>query len=527
MLMETAKRSRKAPTKKTHFASDESEAAACDGPDVPRLNSPPPPPENTPTFDGITNPLFLEIQRATSPGMCRRRPSWASMRSHHSFRVPELDPIASSESEGEGSSPASPTTSRSQNSDHAYMYTEATRKRESVDEHASGYLLELAAKAAEKQLREQAMAAFPNDDYHEPVAHYIGCEADDSESQGSGVGLSRISSTDSHLERIAMQQHQQALEKEKQKDNERKRRQAELHKPDNQAHSPWANAGGLYSSAATNAQKDGELDRMRKDARPPMLGKDIQFPRCPSPEPARFDPTQGTDAVRISMCYLSEQSAQADKGEGLWCGRSSKHPSAQPSLYSNASSRSHTNSHTGGLWGGCCVNTGESPSKGPTGLLTPRIEIDNPMSPCPTPNRTHLPPTPPHSNEYFACIDEKLSAQAAIDDAFSDDFVTQVYNYLSLGYPSIARMFDDELARISNYSVKELRQDDHLPTSRGYIRLGPDGNLADADITEENCMRWRALRIYVREWAKQQPDVAADATAGGIGIAVRRGSWAI
>jgi hypothetical protein len=38
--------------------------------------------------------------------------------------------------------------------------------RESVDEQTSGYLLELAAKAAEKQLREQEMAAFPNGDYH-------------------------------------------------------------------------------------------------------------------------------------------------------------------------------------------------------------------------------------------------------------------------------------------------------------------------------------------------------------------------
>jgi hypothetical protein len=155
------------------------------------------------------------------------------------------------------------------------------------------------------------------------------------------------------------------------------------------------------------------------------------------------------------------------------------------------------------------------------------IERDNPMSPCPTPSRSLLPPTPPPSNADFATIDEKLAAQAAIEEDFSDDFVTQVYNYLSLGYPSIARLFDGELARISKFSVVELRQDDHLQTNRGYIRLGADGNLADAAITEETCMRWRALRVYVREWAKQQPKMIADTTVGGPGIAVRKGSWAL
>jgi hypothetical protein len=138
-----------------------------------------------------------------------------------------------------------------------------------------------------------------------------------------------------------------------------------------------------------------------------------------------------------------------------------------------------------------------------------------------------MPPTPPPSNVDFAGIDEKLANEAAIEEDFGDDFVTQVYNYLSLGYPSIAHMFDDELSKISSIPVTELRQDDHLATSRGYIRLGGDGNLADAAITEETCMRWRALRVYVREWAKQQPTMVADTTVGGVGIAVRKGSWAI
>jgi hypothetical protein len=90
----------------------------------------------------------------------------------------------------------------------------------------------------------------------------------------------------------------------------------------------------------------------------------------------------------------------------------------------------------------------------------------------------------------------------------------------------MAQPFDDELSRISYIPVSDLRQDDHLAESKGYIRLGADGNLTDAKITEESCMRWRALRVYIREWAKQHPNMAGDGL-GGAGIAARKGSWAV
>jgi len=146
-----------------------------------------------------------------------------------------------------------------------------------------------------------------------------------------------------------------------------------------------------------------------------------------------------------------------------------------------------------------------------------------------------LPPTPPASTYStifagtdFSGIDEKLAIEQTITEEFGDDFVTQVYNYLSLGYPSMARPFDDELSKISKISVYELRQDDHLAQSRGYIRLGKDGNLKNSEITEETCMRWRALRVYIQEWARQHPGMAEDDFGiGGHGIAVRKGSWAL
>jgi hypothetical protein len=479
----------------------------------------PSPPFNSPNYDLSCNPLFLEIQRAELPPARRR--SWFSC-SQHSFRIPDLEPIESSESEA--SSPPSPNSS---SADHSFMYKEATRRRESVDESSAGYLLELAAKAAERQLREQAIAAFPNNDIHEPVDHYIDHDSEDSESYTDVRRGSSYSEVNWDLKTMRKYQDEQA-EKERQAMKARSDARAGQTKT---GFNPFGNPAGFMDTASAKKlerdQKDPELENMRKSARPPMLGKNLKFPRCESPEPARFDPTQGCDAVKTAMCYLSEQSKAAEeKGESLWCGKGNgKQTSTTPSLWSNANSRA---SSTAGLWGGFCVN-GEKSPRGPTGILTPSHEKANPISPCPTPEMSLslLPPTPPASTTDFAGIDEKLTLEQTIVDDFGDDFVTQVYNYLSLGYPSMARPFDPELAKISGISLAELRQDDHLAQSRGYIRLGKDGNLTDAEITEETCSRWRALRVYIQEWARQHPGMSEEAPVEGRGTAVRRGSWGL
>lgn len=92
----------------------------------------------------------------------------------------------------------------------------------------------------------------------------------------------------------------------------------------------------------------------------------------------------------------------------------------------------------------------------------------------------------------------------------------------------MARPFDTELSKISGIPLVELRQDDHLAASRGYIRLGKDGNLTENEITEETCSRWRALRAYIQEWARQHPNMAEEEMLfGGRGTAVRKGSWAL
>jgi hypothetical protein len=480
----------------------------------------PTPPTNTPTYDLSQNPLFLEIQQAEIPPARRR--SWFSC-SQHSFRIPDLEPIESSESEA--SSPSSPT---SPTADHSFMYKEATRRRESVDGSSAGYLLELAAKAAERQLREQAIAAFPNNDFHEHVDHFVDHESDDTGSYTDERRGSSYSEVNWDLKTMR-RYHEDQVEKEKQA--RKARSDARTGQPKT-GFNPFGNAAGFMDATAAKKlerdQKDSELESMRKSARPPMLGKNLRFPRCESPEPCRFDPTQGCDAVKTAMCYLSEQSKAAEeKGESLWCGKGNgKQTSTTPSLWSTANSRA---SSTAGLWGGFCVNGGEKSPRGPTGILTPSHEKANPLSPCPTPamSMSLLPPTPPASTTDFAGIDEKLAIEQTIEEDFGDDFVTQVYNYLSLGYPSMARPFDPELSKISGISLSDLRQDDHLAQSRGYIRLGKDGNLTDAEITEETCSRWRALRVYIQEWARQHPNMSEEAPVEGRGTAVRRGSWGL
>ncbi|KAL1651344.1 hypothetical protein SLS58_000684 [Diplodia intermedia] len=398
------------------------------------------------------------------------------------------------------------------------------------------------------------MAAFPNDEHHEPVAHFLGEEEDDSagETMEEVNEERRESFTKVNWELLAMQKHME----EKQEEGQNEEKGVKVKKADEPTKKniwgePQWGAKSTKSAVANSSTKapwgnpfanqrgrpdEQEMKGMQRGARPPMLGGDIVFPRCPSPEPARFDVTQGSEALKNSMCYLTEQSLP-NEPQGLWWherkkeedkhkeehkveapkptglsakeGRRSKPPTM---LWSNQGSRS---SSPIGLWNGCCLGPGSREDTKQAGMLTPAIEV------------ARAPPSPPPSNPDMASIDDKLAARKALEEEFDDAFVTQVYNYLSLGYPSLARKFDDELSKISRIPVEELRQDDELAQARGYIRLGEDNNARDAGITEDTCMRWRALRTYIFEWAKQQPRFFhAGYALGGFGVAARRGSWA-
>lgn len=497
-----------------------------------------------------------ELRRPISPldGSAPARPAALTQTRKHSFRCPELDTIESSESEQE-SGPSSMSCSPGQGSpittsDSSFneYYKHATRIRESVDENFSHYLLQLEAKRAERRLQEQALAAFPNSDFHEPVQHYVNDDQDSIEDEVEDRPVTwegfeeeetmtrkrgRDSTSKVPWEQLEMQRHAAELEQE------RKANKATSAAPKDEKPSPWWNP----AAGRTVHQPESEMRSMRDRARPPMLGRSLVFPRCPSPEPARFDVTQGSDKLREQMCYLSAHTDSRQDGHegGLW--------NAAPRV-TNASTTSRSTAKSGtakGLWGGFCAKVsydedtpGLMPPSGPTGLMTPAPQTDtvNPFEQSfaqpPTGSLATLttPPTPPADSLNTQHLDAVLSSEAAFEATFAkeypDTFVTQVYNYLSLGYPSLARPFDEELSKISRIPVATLRQDDSKAKSnpRGYIRLGEDFERRDG-VRADECMRWQALKLYVREWARQEKDmVRVDAPGGNWATTNRRGSWA-
>ncbi|KAK4988127.1 hypothetical protein LTR50_004149 [Elasticomyces elasticus] len=469
----------------------------------------------------------------------------------HSFHVPGLETIESSESEP--SNPPSLSTSPSSSDSRITTsdlpvnegFRHATRRRESVDEDFLRTLLDIEAKRREKQLQEEALAAFPNSDYHEPVEHYVDegsdtdeMDVDDRPATWDGHDEDlledippRKSTTKVNWELREMQEYQSKREKDPTAIGK-----VSLY---TDATSPWWNPVHTHHASRQAPQRDGpdpEFRRMREGAKPPMLGADLRFPRSSSPEPARFDVTQGSTTLRNQMCYLTAhiQANANSERSGLWHG---------PSQNGTAKSARST-----GLWGGFCVdnNAGSRSAAGlafqgtPTGLLTPQMEKEDPFenggtthAQGPSSQQEGLPLTPPASN-----ASRERSEDEEIEAEFSNAFITQVYNYLSLGYPTIARPFDEELAKMSGIPVVELRQDDQKARlePRGYIRFGDDWEQDDCatDVSRADCVRWQALKLYIREWAKQRREWDRDEGAAlgqsaqfQFGIAVRRGSWGV
>ena len=480
-----------------------------------------------------------------------QRPSLLMPLRQHSFRAPELDTIDSSESEPD-SNPSPMSTSPILGSspiavpDYEF-FKHATRIRESIDENFTQYLLEVERRKQQQRLEEQALAAFPNADFgYEPPDHYINNDddSDDMEIEDRPVtfDLSEedyVPPRDNAAREMSWEQQeaQKAAEVAQQERNANK----VTHKT---TQSPFWRAPNLGDD-----QQDPEVKAMRDRARPPMLGADLVFPRCTSPEPARFDVTQGSAALRNQMCYLSEV-AEAERkrtGEdgGLWQVKAEN--KRINTIKSGAAATPKKSTHKG-LWGGFCAADENSPMKaagmwsaaGPTGLQTPKNERADPMALMFVEGRNPALKTPEMRptgmkeadlNHLDAVLVTENDLDDMMDREFPDSFITQVYNYLSLGYPSLAKPFDEELSKISRIPISELRQDDRKAKlePRGYIRLGPDFEGGGGEgMTEESCVRWQALKLYVREWASQEKNmVKTDGIEGNWGTGARRGSWAI
>lgn len=451
----------------------------------------------------------------------------------HSFRVPDLPAIKSQteSEESNDSSLPSRSTSPSADSDHTQTGRQKkkrkkkeTLQRESQDDE---YLLSLAAKAAEKQLREQAMAAYPNESLHEPVDHYAidrDSEESDVEAGLGNLGLDQVAGR-RHRDSAAgwdmaeMRRHQDKLEQQKRdqwatEQSEHGRRgsvKKSIHDT-NRVQRPGEVAAAAPPKNIVGWQKDNEMKPMRSAASPPMAGENLKFPKCQSPQATRMD---------VNQYPGMKNYRQHDRRQhtGLWApaGGSTRRDSIS------------------GLWMGVNAASAQPKAVVPqflrSGLLTPTSERGDPLlANGDYGSHQLLPPSPPSSLEDNK-IDSTVQRGLSIEQELNDTFVTQVYNYLSLGYPSLARKFDEELSKITRVPIEELRKDDGKVNTKGYVGA-PEGTGSDVRGVmggDSKCERWCALRRYVREWGRQQPDMSIreEDDGGGWGARARKGSWAI
>ena len=459
----------------------------------------------------------------------------------HSFRIPNLPAIKSQteSEESDDSSVPSLSTSPSADTDETQRSRQKKKRkkkrrvrRESQDDQYAGYLLSLAARAAEKQLREQAMAAYPNENLHEHPDHYA-INGDSGESdveegvgnlglggRGDGGGQKfagrRQRDSAAGWDMAEMRKHQDKLEQQKRDqwatEQPEYSRQRSFKKSVHDVGKVYRGdeAAGAPPKEIIGWQKDNEMKPMRSAASPPMAGQNLKFPKCQSPKTTRMDVNQYPGMKN----YITQEKRHHT---GLWTP-------------GGGSSRQNSVS---GLWMGVNAAAIQAKMVVPqalrSGLLTPTSERGDPFSASGNYGSHQLPPSPTGSQEDNK-IDNTLRRELTIEQEFNDDFVTQVYNYLSLGYPSLARKFDEELSKITRVSIEDLRKDDGRANTKGYVGA-PEGTGIDIrGVTEGNtkCERWCALRQYVREWGRQQPEMGPRGEAdGGWGARARKGSWAL
>lgn len=467
----------------------------------------------------------------------------------HSYCVPNL-PIIESEGSSDEDEPPSLTESPSSTDNELHKMA----KIEEVRESYTDYVLSLSSSNERRKLEEQAMAAYINEVPHQPVAHFAGDEEEDEDLVHVGTlsakhgadpkTFRRSSQADLDWEMQNMRRHHEQLERAKR----------ELHE-DTAGASRFSAAAlaarhhlGQVHKQPVKTQKqkdeDAEYAKMKKAASPPMLGEDIVFPYTISPKMTRCDVDQ---APRPRRADSDDERMSVDSGsQSLWSAQSNSQ-----------------NKPGAGLWMGLCQKAAE-PSRPTTptrsGIQTPAFESPNPFeSHTPrgarTPGRRGGRPlsgmhmlalTPSRGEDDFtSSIDKKLQIEKQIEEEFTPRVITQIYNYLSLGFPSLARDFDTELSKISRISIKELRKDDHITqgTIKGYLGA-PESDSTweeDEDGTVRGCRRWEALRLYVKEWARQSPNFTVDSLAvpqdpslahlksvktEAWGATVRKGSWA-
>ncbi|BDD59128.1 hypothetical protein MAP00_004363 [Monascus purpureus] len=430
----------------------------------------------------------------------------------HSFRVLDLPAIPSSSSEGSGGSKApSPSTSASASSDECTK-RQKTRNwyRVSCDEKFSGFLLSLAAQSAEKQLKEQALAAFPNEQVYQSVAHFaIDREDEDSSEEylpGRGGGdkppsSRRGSSANLPWELEYMRRHKEEAERKQQAVIGTT---ASLHPSKVSAREP------MPSDSISRWRRENGLTQMKCAASPPMLGGDLVFPQSLSPGDTLHENDNTT--------FQSQRMQEGAHCRWLW------------------SAETHADSNCSGLWMGTCrrlAKCEQPPSREDAFMATVDrngdIERDSRVGVNPMDGVKYV--THPVSAHLYGEPhpmdgESELGSPDDIDSEFHDGFVTQIYNYLSLGYPCVARYYDYELSKTSGIPLEDLRRDDVRTGPKGYITVA--GGATGCEDLDKGvpCMRWVALRLYIHDWARRRPKSPENGNIESWGVCERKGSWA-
>lgn len=543
--------------------------------------------------DDEASPCFLTPRRQRSLGAHHNTRRGTRTNSYH----PELDTIISSESgnsseeEDEVAAPAlnlnvpALSDARSGAGDNWSIGRDDLRsRRESCDEEFSGYLLGIAAREAHRQREfEQALSAFPNGMPPQGVEHFFVRDNSEDDLQ---IGdepplrhgpsqLIRRTSTDpgwavkemrAHAEKLAQMRAETQLSIDDNSDHSgvappskgplwttsprlesRDSAMGSSMGPVVTAHSPGhekpstsppsaglrASPFGMPFAAHAIKPSETELSKMRKAVSPPMLGADLSFRSCPSPKFTRMEPNQP-----YSQFDRLENQRDASGSTGLWRGYCSSQTNRQDTPALLPPDLLHT----------------PAIACSPTDPFASAFGVSMNGSGMQSPTWTSDPSQLPGLDKRLEREIGRKEREEAIMSEFDDAFVTQVYNYLSLGYAAAARAFDDELSKISGICVEELRKDDNVKVEKGFMlqmEISPsygstDSSSSSTDSSGDERMasprtlghgnrsrhkppRWKALKLYIREWARQHPSLNGDDDLGppAWGVRARRGSWAI
>ncbi|KAL2117320.1 hypothetical protein VTJ04DRAFT_9488 [Mycothermus thermophilus] len=325
-------------------------------------------------------------------------------------------------------------------------------------------------------------------------------------------------------------------------------------------------------------ERDMSLERARQEHRrrlrqsPPLLGEDLVFRRCPSPKQTKLQPTHLWDVASGGMA--EDQNRDPTGQHGLWRGycytadkKEQLAPIERPAMIMTPEPSDSTIDPFSEAFAKLSTAPA-APSEEESEASSPSSRASTHSVPVPG-NHSHSAAVPEHRTRSHApkglhmlqnmqSLDERLKKEkeaAELEEKiaaeFDDHFVTQVYNYLSLGYPATARLYDEELSKISRISVAELEAEDDAimealwgekngeepngtnganggndkkPRARGHIML--DREEKDGVREEDRCSRWKALKRYIHEWARQHPDLNAISPLAW-GMQDRRGSWGV